>query len=150
MRDCFSDVIAFEVAAERGVPGGRPGEEIGNEDLQLATDLIEEEWKETSEALFQAMLCLKKTGRIDDDVMLDVADGLADLIWVCNAAAVRLGIDLPAVWNEVKKSNMSKFGPGAWKDENMKVRKPPDWVPPDIAAVLVNQKPLSETYGTEK
>lgn len=143
-------MIEFEIAAERGVPGGRPGEEISVADLQLATDLIQEEWKETDAAMLVGLIGLAKSGRIDDEALAEIADGLADLAWVCLAAAVRLGVDLPAVWQEVKKSNMSKFDGGVLRRADGKIIKGPNFIPPDIAGVLSAQKPLSKTYGVKE
>ncbi len=64
--------------------------------------------------------------------MEKVADGLADLIYVCIGTALELGIPLDRVWAEVHRSNMTKEA-----DPNGgKVRKGVDYVPPDIAGAL--------------
>lgn len=41
--------------------------------------------------------------------LAEFADGLADLVYVATWTAIAHGIDLPAVWVEVQRSNLSKF-----------------------------------------
>lgn len=67
----------------------------------------------------------------------EVADGLADLIYVAIGTAISYGIDLREVWSEVHRTNMAKVG-GHRRDDG-KWQKPPDWTPPDIAGVLARQ-----------
>lgn len=133
MRGAFEDLIEFERAcghepSESGpaVPEGRVQE--------LRMRLHSEEFNELQRAM-------------SDGDLVGIADGLADLIYVCQGTAVRYGIDLPAAWREVHESNMRKFGPGSWRDETGKIRKPPGWQPPDVAGILASQRPLAETYG---
>lgn len=66
-------------------------------------------------------------------------DAAADLDYVNEGARLEFGVNGLPVMDEVQKTNMAKFGPGSWKDENGKVRKPPDWQPPDIAGKLREQ-----------
>ena len=136
MDKAFRDLICFERACGHELPTTGPGEHISQHTADLRQQLIREEYAEVMDAI-----------RRND--VVELADGLADLIYVCVGTAVRYGIDLPAVWDEVQRSNMAKFGPGAWRDETGKIRKPPGWMPPDIAGVLARQLPLSETYGRE-
>lgn len=145
MDQAFRDVIAFEVAAGRAIPD-KPGP-LSVQDLMLARQLVGEEWIETNEALGEAILTLSFGDPVRPKTLAAAADGLADLAWVCLAAAVRLGIDLPAVWERVKAANMAKFGEGSWTDENGKVRKPPSWQTPDVEGVIRTQRPILETYG---
>lgn len=98
--------------------------------------------------------------------LTEFADGLADLIYVTIWTALAHGIDLPAVWAEVQRSNMEKFpecgacsgsgepedgecirgcsacsglGRVVIRDASGKVQKPPGWAPPDIKGVLARQ-----------
>lgn len=66
----------------------------------------------------------------------EVADAIADLIYVLIGTAHEYGIPLEAVWQEVQKTNMAKFGPGSWQREDGKIMKPADWVPPDLVKIL--------------
>ena len=91
---------------------------------ELYMNLITEEYKETLEA-FQ------------EKDMIEVADGLADMVWVIMGMCSSCGIDFEKVWNEVKASNMSKFIDGkAIKNEAGKIMKPKTYFRPDIKKVL--------------
>mgnify|MGYP005686700089 FL=1 len=91
---------------------------------ELYMNLITEEYKETLEA-FQ------------EQDMIEVADGLADMVWVIMGMCSSCGIDFEKVWNEVKASNMSKFIDGkAIKNEAGKIMKPESYFHPDIKKAL--------------
>lgn len=64
----------------------------------------------------------------------EVADGLADLIYVTLGCALEFGIPLEQVFVEVHRSNMSKSGGGL--DESGKCLKGPKYSPPDIGSIL--------------
>jgi predicted HAD superfamily Cof-like phosphohydrolase len=145
MRDAFRDVMEFQAAAGREIPE-RPGV-AGVAGLQQMMNLITEEHDETRDAMRDAQIGVRDGRVVGLEDVAEIADGLADLVWVCLAAAVQLGVDLPAVWGRVKAANMAKFGPGAWKDEHGKVRKPEGWTPPDVVGALAGQKPIAETYA---
>ena len=93
--------------------------------IRLYMDLITEEYNETLDAY--------KAGDI-----VEVADGLADMVWVIMGMASSLDIDFEDVWNEVKRSNMSKFVDGvAMKNPKTgKIMKPDTFSEPDLATVL--------------
>jgi predicted HAD superfamily Cof-like phosphohydrolase len=64
----------------------------------------------------------------------EVADGIADLIYVALGTAVACGIDMAPIWDAVHASNMAKKdGP---IDANGKKHKPEGWTPPDVAGLL--------------
>jgi hypothetical protein len=90
------DVRAFHAAGE--VPSlAEPGfPDEGR--IELRKSLIREEVGETLNA-------------IDRGDLIEVADGIADSIVVLVGTALEFGIDLSAVWEEVQRSNMSKFPP---------------------------------------
>jgi predicted HAD superfamily Cof-like phosphohydrolase len=75
---------------------------------------------------------------IQSDDMLEIADGLADLLYVVFGTAVSFGIDIEKVFNEVHRSNMSKLWPDGTVhyDAFGKVVKPPTYSKADIAGVL--------------
>jgi predicted HAD superfamily Cof-like phosphohydrolase len=64
----------------------------------------------------------------------EIADALADLVYVLIGTATTFGIDLRPVWAEVHRSNMAKEGGPTRADG--KILKPEGWQPPDIAAAL--------------
>ena len=89
--------------------------------------LIEEEVGE----LFEA---------IEESNMVEIADALTDILYVVYGTGHALGIDLEACFDEVHRSNMSKFENGkAVKNEQGKVIKGKNYSPPDLATVLLNQ-----------
>lgn len=91
----------------------------------MRLDLIQEEASELAEA-------------IHANDIVEVADALADLVYVAYGAALEFGIDLDAVIAEVHRSNMAKLGPNGQViyREDGKVLKPEGWTPPNIRSVL--------------
>jgi len=119
----FDDVREFNEACEvplRDTPGFvSPGEVID------AFDLISEEIHELDMAL-------------DEVDLVEVADAIADSIYVLIGLGLRLGIPLQAVWDEVHRSNMAKVVDGVVVRDPVtnKILKPDGWTAPDIAGVL--------------
>lgn len=74
----------------------------------------------------------------DRDDRVEIADALADMVYVIYGTALTYGIDLDAVIEEVHRSNMSKLGIDGKPihREDGKVMKGPGYFRPDIAAVL--------------
>lgn len=91
------------------------------ERVALRLELIREEFEETAVAMARGDL-------------VEIADGLADLVYVCVGAALEFGIPLDRVWAEVHRSNMAKAGGPRRADG--KILKPDGWTPPDIRGVL--------------
>lgn len=95
------------------------------DERDLRIELLREEW---SEYLTAASL---------GDVV-EVADALADMIYVIFGTALSYGIALPAVLAEVHRSNMSKLGEDGkplLRDDG-KVMKGPGYFPPDVARAI--------------
>lgn len=67
----------------------------------------------------------------------EIVDALADIAYFVEGTFQRLGVDSGSIMAEVHRSNMAKRGAG--KDANGKWRKPPGWMPPDIAGELRKQ-----------
>jgi len=97
--------------------------------IKLAWNLIDEEYTELLLAVLDVSI-----------VHTEVADGIADLVWVLCGLAARLGINMNAVWDEVRRSNFEKTGDDRRGDG--KILKPEGWRPPDIAAAL--KVPITE------
>jgi predicted HAD superfamily Cof-like phosphohydrolase len=70
--------------------------------------------------------------------LIEVADALADIIYIACGTAVSYGIPLDKVFEEVHRSNMAKLGPDGKPiyREDGKVMKPEGWTPPDIKSIL--------------
>ncbi len=90
----------------------------------LYMNLITEEYKETLQAFKQRDI-------------IELADGLADMVWVIMGLCNSVGIDFEKVWEEVRSSNMSKFQGGrVIKNDQGKILKPESYFKPDIKKVL--------------
>jgi predicted HAD superfamily Cof-like phosphohydrolase len=93
--------------------------------INLYMDLITEEYEELKEAYEQ------------QDVV-EVADALADMVWVIMGMASSLGMDFNDIWEEVKRSNMSKFTNNIIIRDGKtgKILKPSTFSEPDLAPIL--------------
>jgi predicted HAD superfamily Cof-like phosphohydrolase len=89
----------------------------------LRTRLITEEAEELLYAIH--------TGNLPE-----IADGIADLIYVALGTALEFGLTnvIDEVFDEVHKTNMLKIEGGT--DAKGKIQKPQGWVAPDIAGIL--------------
>ena len=95
------------------------------ETRKMRLDLIEEELEELKDA------CFNKD-------MVEVADALADLLYVVYGAGHSFGIDLHEAFREVHVSNMSKLsedGKPIYREDG-KVMKGPNFKPPALQEVL--------------
>ncbi len=115
------DVEKFMLAGEQPIT---TIPELKNDQSQLYMNLITEEYKETLSAF-------------KDNDMIEVADGLADMVWVIMGMCNSCGIDFDSVWKEVKESNMSKFVDGkSIKNAHGKIMKPDTYFKPNIKKAL--------------
>ena len=74
---------------------------------------------------------------LTEEDLVEVADGLADMVWVIMGMCNSIGIDFDKIWEEVKSSNMSKFVDGKFiKNEAGKIMKPETYFKPDIKKAL--------------
>ena len=116
-----NDVADFMKAGEQPV---RSDLSLEGDQATLYMNLISEEYQETLSAF-------KSTD------MIEVADGLADIVWGIMGMCNSCGVDFDSVWQEVKASNMSKFPGGkAIKNEHGKIMKPDSYFKPNIKKVL--------------
>ena len=69
--------------------------------------------------------------------IVEIADALADIIYIACGTAVSYGIPLDHVFAEVHRSNMAKLVDGkVIRRADGKVQKPENWTAPDIEGVL--------------
>jgi len=87
--------------------------------------LIKEETEELSKAL-----------RMED--LVEIADAIADLLYVVYGAAVECGLDIEPIFKEVHRSNMTKKG-GHLNDIGKWV-KPPSYEPANLTPIINSQK----------
>lgn len=96
---------------------------------EMRYSLVEEELEEYREAL-------------DEGDLAEIADALADLIYVVYGAAIEHGINLDEVIDEVHQSNLSKLhhetGEPIYREDG-KVLKGENYTPPDVLKVLKSQ-----------
>ena len=107
--------------------GSQPTKKVPSpesDEALLYMKLISEEYEETLEAFKQGDL-------------VEVADGLTDLVWVIMGMCNSCGMNFDNLWNEVRASNMSKFVEGkAIKNEYGKIMKPDTYFKPNIEKAL--------------
>ena len=77
--------------------------------------------------------------------LIEIADALADMVYVIYGTAITYGIDLDAVVAEVHRSNMTKTASGSTVK---KVLKGPGYEPPAIAAIL--HRDAGQAQGARK
>jgi predicted HAD superfamily Cof-like phosphohydrolase len=98
-----------------------PKEEI----RKLRKDLLEEEYQEYL------------LGEKNDD-LVEIADALADMLYIIYGTADAYGIPIDDIFNEVHMSNMSKLGEDnrPIRREDGKILKGPDYFKPNIGKYL--------------
>ncbi|EEH64066.1 hypothetical protein HMPREF0044_1085 [Gleimia coleocanis DSM 15436] len=114
--------------------------------IHMRMSLISEEFAELTGALYgkkarEIVETANQAAKDADDHTRDtveVADALADLVYVIYGMALECGIDLDAVLAEVQASNLSKLGEDGkpiYRADG-KVLKGPGFFPPNVAKVL--------------
>ena len=118
----FMDAFGQEVVTKPEWPSA--------ETMELRVDLIEEEVGELNEAIFDA-----------SGDLVEVADALADILYVVYGAGHAFGIDLDKCFSEVHRSNMSKLGEDGKPiyREDGKVLKGESFSEPNLKEVLYDQ-----------
>jgi len=120
----------FEKVKEFMVAFGQEVQEYPNlppeEVVDLRLDLINEEVGELCEA-------------VEYNNMIEIADALADILYVTYGMGAALGIDLDKCFEEVQRSNMSKLGEDGkpMYREDGKVMKGPNYSPPDLRRMVM-------------
>lgn len=76
---------------------------------------------------------------LSSDNLVEIADGIADSIYVLIGCAIAYGIPIDRIFLEVHRSNMTKTAvkestPGA--KYGVKTPKGPDYIPPDVEGIL--------------
>ena len=118
----FTDVRDFHQAFGQRI-GDKPELPDENE-RKLRVKLLREEFREYLD------------GESFND-LVEVADALADIIYIACGTAVSYGIPLDDVFAEVHRSNMAKLVDGkVIRREDGKVQKPDGWTAPDVKGVL--------------
>ena len=126
MNYLMEDVAAFHKACD--VPVSTTPHILSQDREDLRVKLIAEE---INSELIPAM----RAGNL-----VEIADGIADAIYVLVGAALEYGIPLDQVWQEVHSANMKKVDPDTGKvtkRSDGKILKPLGWKPPNIKSALM-------------
>lgn len=102
----------------------------------LREKLITEEAKEFSEWSYENYDIL-------DNIpinIIEIADALADLLYVVFGAAIAYGIPIDKVFAEVHRSNMTKSMEKDTKSIKGKTIKGPNYEPPNIRKILLEER----------
>lgn len=75
---------------------------------------------------------------LTEEDIVEIADAIADLIYVALYTANAYGLYMEPIFQEVQRSNMAKKG--GPKAANGKQQKPEGWAPPDIASIVKAQQ----------
>ncbi|MYT74680.1 MULTISPECIES: MazG nucleotide pyrophosphohydrolase domain-containing protein [unclassified Streptomyces] len=124
-------VAAFRAAFDGKADAERP------ELAELRRELLTEEAREAAEALTDLAEALR-AGADPAGPYRALAKELADVLYVTYGAADALGIDLPAVFAEVHRSNMSKRDADGQvlRRADGKVLKGPGYRPPNLDGIV--------------
>ena len=118
----FTDVRDFHQAFGQRI--GEKPEFPSEDERELRISLLSEEFYEYRHAE-------------EANDLIEVADALADIIYIACGTAVSYGIPLDDVFAEVHRSNMAKLVDGkVIRREDGKVQKPEGWMPPDVKRIL--------------
>ena len=134
----------------------KPSKDVSEEEIKFRMKLIAEEFCEILEAVYGKYARVEHT---TDSIMAavgawrplpaqdinyaELADGIADTMYVLEGTNLTFGFPSAAVLEEVHRANMAKKyvasagdGGDPTHTKTHKVIKPPGWLPPDIAGVL--------------
>jgi predicted HAD superfamily Cof-like phosphohydrolase len=78
----------------------------------------------------------------EDGDIVEIADALADIVYIAVGTAIAYGIPFNEVFKEVQRANMSKLdknGDPIYRSDG-KVLKGEDYSPPDIGGILFGAK----------
>lgn len=120
----FHAVYGLPNGLEAGKPATYPG--ITQETLRVS--LLEEEFNEYKAAA-------------ETHNIVEIADALADMLYVIHGTALVYGIDLRDCFDEVHRSNMSKLGLDGkpiYRPDG-KVLKGPNYSPPNLVPIVLQR-----------
>ena len=114
----YTDVKEFHQVFGQRV--GEKPELPSKEERELRKKLLAEEYTEYVVAEYK-------------NDLIEIADALADIIYIACGTAVSYGIPLDRLFAEVHRSNMAKLVDGkVIRRSDGKVQKPDGWTPPDV------------------
>lgn len=120
-----NDVRAFMQACGQDTPGlpALPDDAVRDLRIRLHDEEVNKELR----------------GALERGDLTEIADGVADGVFVMLGTALAYGIPLAKVWARVCEANMAKVDPVTgmvFRRADGKIIKPEGWVPPDIAGLI--------------
>ena len=118
------------------------GQEVKHKPAVPDIDIIELRLNLINEEFIELVNAAQESREEDENVsqkdkLIDVADALADLLYVVYGAGHAFGLDLDECFTEVHESNMSKFDEGKpIYREDGKVLKSDTYIPPNLGEIL--------------
>jgi len=126
MSNWYRDVMDFHRSFGQRV--GRLPELPSEAERALRVKLLAEEYYEYKDAE-------------NNNDIVEIADALADIIYIACGTAVSYGIPLDKIFEEVHNSNMAKLVDGKpLRREDGKILKPAGWQPPNVKNILDKEK----------
>ncbi len=116
------------------------GQKAGTGSANLYRDLITEEFIELQEAWGKY-----KNDRTSCAHTAEVADACMDMIYVISGLMHSMGLEPQEFWDEVQRSNMSKFSQladGSYsvtRRDDGKILKPATYSPPNLTSIVLRQ-----------
>lgn len=116
-----------------GLPVAETAEHPSDDRIKLRRDLISEEYWEFDRA-------------VEKNDLVNIAQELADLLYVVYGAAIEYGIPLDEVVAEVHRANMSKLDDdgSVLRREDGKVLKGPKYKAPELEKILFKEEPVED------
>lgn len=122
------------------------GQHVGKEPGDTTTAAVKLQLSLISEELDELNLAVDRLAVDGQDSLPEIADAICDLLYVVTGLGVTVGLPLPALMDEVHRTNMLKFGPGSRRDPATgKQLKPVDWKAPDLASIIVAARDMEYT-----
>lgn len=116
---------------------------LNNETAYLRAELIQEEFSELLDSLGVRQIdgMIVDWERTLERNPTEIADAIGDLLYVVLGTAVSCGIDIEPIFEEIHRSNMTKFIDG-YKREDGKWMKGPSYTPANIEPIIKAQQNL--------
>lgn len=131
LRDAQIQVETFMLRAGQVAPSQPtvPTMDVAVLRHKLIQEELHEYWVHSVDALYAYK---------EDFLLEQTADAIGDMLYVVLGAAVAWGIDIEPVFEEIHRSNMTKFIDGTLREDG-KFVKGPNYQPADLRSILKQQ-----------
>ena len=111
-------------------------------DVAAFHEMILQDFASPSPGLISEMYCEERVSFLLEEVeefmtatrlgdIVDVADALADIVYVALGTAYKMGLPFDEIWNAVQAANMRKERGMTARGNKVDARKPDGWVGPE-------------------